>query len=236
MTTPSLRHRLRGFGHRLAPAALGRNPSAPDQGLTLIECLVAIVMVALVSSVIAPTMVLSVATRVHSQKSEQALALAQSKIDSVRVVVERGGYTLVDLPPEAANISDDKIATVPAPTNLNATDYSTVANARGVDSTGDGKDDFLVQQYRTVGQVANGLPVAFTMGVRVYDINATGTLETEPASLVMTSGEGGRRTRPLAVLHTTIATSDRGDSLCNLSTFLNDGTAPANLPTVCTAP
>ncbi|WOD38702.1 prepilin-type N-terminal cleavage/methylation domain-containing protein [Nodosilinea sp. E11] len=236
MITPSFRHRLGGFGDRLTPAALGLNPKAPDQGLTLIECLVAIVMVALVSGAIAPTMVLSVATRVHSQKSEQALALAQSEIDRVRVAVERGGYTVAQLPPVAVGVGDRNVAAVPAPTNLNAANGNNVANAVGVDVTGDGTNDFLVQRYRTAGQDANGVPVAFAMGVRVYDINAAGTLTTAPASLVMTSNENGRRTRPLAVLHTTIATSDQGDSLCNLSTYLNGGAAPANLPPVCAAP
>lgn len=196
-------------------------------------------MVALVSSVIAPTMVLSVATRVHSQKSEQALALAQSQIDSVRVRVEQGEYTVADLPPAAAGVSDRDIATgVSAPTNLNAADYSSVANARGLDITGDGKNDFLVQRYRTAGRIVNGVPVAFAMGVRVYDIDAAGTLETEPASLVMTSGNGGRSTRPLAVLYTTIATSNEGNSLCNLITYFNSSATAGNtktLPTACTA-
>ena len=47
-------------------------------------------MVALVASTIAPALVLSVATRVQSQKSEQALQLAQSEIDQVRLQVEPG--------------------------------------------------------------------------------------------------------------------------------------------------
>lgn len=234
MTTKLLKHRLRGYSHCLN-SALGPNPNHQEQGLTLIECLVAIIMVALVSSLIAPTMVLSVATRVHSQKAEQALALAQSEIDSARVLVERGGYTAAQLPPLAAGLNDQDIETAVGP-NLSVTDANNFAFAEPVDITGDTTSDFLVQRYRAEGQVVDNIPVAFAMGVRVYDGNATatGNLDTNPASLVMTSSEGGRSTRPLAVLYTTIATSDQGDSLCNLSTYLNGGDAPENLPAVCT--
>ncbi|MFQ4139477.1 prepilin-type N-terminal cleavage/methylation domain-containing protein [Nodosilinea sp. PGN35] len=214
------------------------NPKGQEQGLTLIECLVAIVVVGLVSSAIAPALVLSVATRVHSQKAEQALALAQSQIDSMRVLVERGEYTVNDLPPLAAGLADKDVATAAGP-NLGVTNATNFAYAQPVDIDGNGQADFLVQRYRAVGQSVDGLPVAFAMGVRVYDrgASAVGNLSTQPASLVMTSTSGGRNERPLATLYTTIAASNQGDSLCNLITYVNSGVvsgAKKDLPTICT--
>jgi prepilin-type N-terminal cleavage/methylation domain-containing protein len=230
MNTNLLRHRPTLF--------IARDPKAQTQGFTLIECLVAIVMVAIVASAIAPAMVLSVATRVHSQKSEQALALAQSEIDSTRVFVERGGdYDVAALPPLAAGVADKDIKTALGP-DRSISDDTNFAYAEGRDVNGDGETDFFVQRYRATGQVVDddGRPVAFAMGVRVYDRNVAGdgNLSTETVSLVMTSGDGGRATRPLAVLYSTIATSDRGDSLCSLNTYYKPSALPGqtgDLPT-----
>lgn len=236
MIIKPLRDRLYRLGVALQ-APSGKGAEVQEQGLTLIECLVAIVVVALVSSAIAPAMVLSVATRVHSQKSEQALALAQSEIDSIRVLVERGSYTAAALPPLAATLEDKDVETALGP-NLTVTDATNFAYALPKDIDGDGAADFLVQRFRAKGQVVSGVPVAFAMGVRVYDrdASAAGNLPITPAKLVMTSGDGGRSTRPLAVLYTTIATSNEGNSLCNLTTYFNSTTGSnRTLPTACTA-
>ncbi len=239
MNTHLLRHRLTLF--------IARDPKAQQQGFTLIECLVAIIMVALVASAIAPAMVISVATRVHSQKAEQALALAQSEIDSTRILVERGGYIVNTLPPLATGVADKDVETALGP-KLSQTDATKFDHARKVDVNGDGQTDFLVQRYRATGQPVSGLPVAFAMGVRVYDRSVAGAdnlLTDEMASLVMTSGDGGRATRPLAVLYSTIAASNQGDSLCSLNTYLQPsamsgqtGTSAttARLPDICSSP
>lgn len=237
MITKLLRHRLYRLSLDLKPS-FGSGRRAQEQGLTLIECLVAIVVVATVASAIAPAMVLSVATRVHSQRSEQALALAQSEIDSIRVAVERGGYTAAALPPLAATLEDKDVETALGPSLTAAATNFTYALPKDID--GDGTPDFLVQRFRAKGQMVGSVPVAFAMGVRVYDrdASATGNLPTTPASLVMTSGNGGRSTRPLAVLYTTIATSNEGSSLCNLITYFNSSAVAGStktLPAACTA-
>ena len=238
MITKPLRDRLYRLGATLKPP-LGSGAEVQEQGLTLIECLVAIVMVALVSSAIAPALVLSVATRVHSQKAEQALALAQSEIDSVRVLVERGGYTAAALPPLAAGLDDKDVETALGP-DLTVTNSTSFARAFPRDIDGDGAPDFLMQRFRAKGQMVGSVPVAFAMGVRVYDrdASAAGNLPSTPASLKMTSGDGGRSTRPLAVLYTTIATSNQGDSLCSLITYFNSSAVAGStkaLPLACTS-
>jgi prepilin-type N-terminal cleavage/methylation domain-containing protein len=227
-------------------AANSPGAQAQQQGFSLIECLVAIIMVALVASAIAPALVISVATRVHSQKAEQALALAQSEIERTRVLVERGDYAVADLPPLAAGplaagLADAEVGTAAAPAEL-LTDLSAVVPANAtqaspVDLNNDGEIDFFVQRYRAVGVLdLDDVPVAFAMGVRVYDGAATGTLSIEPASLVMTSSEAGRRTRPLVAQYTIMATSDQGESLCNMITYFNASAKLADiktLPTLC---
>ncbi|PZO37038.1 MAG: hypothetical protein DCF17_16425 [Shackletoniella antarctica] len=229
-------------------AANSPGAQAQQQGFSLIECLVAIIMVALVTSAIAPALVISVATRVHSQKADQALALAQREIERTRVLVERGDITAATVatlpPPLAADFADANINAAPAPTTL-GTGAASATRAVPIDFNDDGDDDFFVQRYRTRGQVVDGVPVAFAMGVRVYDRSATGVLSIEPASLVMTSNEAGRRTRPLASLYTTMATSNQGESLCNLNTYLKPNALPdqigplpdtGRLPDVCSSP
>jgi hypothetical protein len=56
------------------------------------------------------------------------------------------------------------------------------------------------------------------MGVRVYAFAASqnldnGQLQTQPASLRLTSGLGGQTTRPLAVQYSTIVRSNSGDGV-----------------------
>jgi prepilin-type N-terminal cleavage/methylation domain-containing protein len=205
-----------------------------DKGLTLIECLVAIVMVAIVMGAIAPAMVISVATRVQSQKAEQALELAQSEIDRVRLAVERGevnaGNVSEILPPSTTTVTNQKeLASLPGPTygDFNSVaSTTTVSQTRPVDLDGDGSDDFAIQTFRTRGFVINGVPLAFDMGVRVYTYEAvasgvTGNMDAQDAALGITSGEGQRSRRPLATLYTTVADSENGNSLCNYIQYLS---------------
>ncbi|MFH7244919.1 MAG: type II secretion system protein [Spirulina sp.] len=216
------------------PPRLGQRPSlaqalsqANNQGLTLIECLVAIIMVALVASAITPALILSVATRVQSQKAEQAMALGQSEIDRVRQLVEQGALAQVDAQvPQAPNsvldsAPETQVGAAVGTTNIKATPTSPT-HTRAIDVNGDGVIDFAVQIYRTRGITdAAGEPVAFALGVRVYDYDAvasgtSGNLSTEPLSLGITGGTGKRSERPIAAFYTTIAAAERGNSLCDL--------------------
>jgi prepilin-type N-terminal cleavage/methylation domain-containing protein len=195
---------------------------ANADGLTLIECLVAIIMVALVASAIAPALVISVATRVQNQKAEQALALAQSEIDRVRLAVERREARDTNLPPSVSFTgtfdAENKIAEVAGP--LAAAPVSSPGTAFQTRLVNLNGNEFAVQVYRSPGKFVASVPVVFTMGVRVYDVRALeagggGNLPKDPASLGMTGGEGQRTQRPLAVLYTTVAAGDNSDSLCS---------------------
>jgi prepilin-type N-terminal cleavage/methylation domain-containing protein len=212
-----------------------------SDGLTLIECLVAIIMVGLVSSAIAPALVISVATRVQSQKAEQALELAQTEIDKVRLLMERDGAaydngTVSTLPPSAqftGTYNADKFvasvagATYGAPVASPTTAFQTreqVLNGH----------QFAVQVYRTPGKFIGSVPVSFNLGVRVYDYSAvvaasSGNLATDPASLGVIGTTGKRNSRPLAALYTSM-TASGSTSLCRYIQYLDTAAA---VPTGC---
>ena len=238
------------------------------QGLTLIECLVAILMVALLASAIAPALALAVATRVQSQKSEQAIKLAQTEIDRVRLLTEEGlaaqksgesdaafearkqAY-LAKFPPRVATLDNTAAENQPAPGNqvVNIRTSLTPTDTLGIklnpdqpnattptNCVSDGSCDFAVQIYRTRGfpDNATDVPSAFGMGVRVYDyraITSGANLSTDPASLALSAGDGGRSRKPLAGLYTTIAAGERQNSLCDLITYT--GGSAASRPLDC---
>ncbi|ASC70330.1 uncharacterized protein XM38_012680 [Halomicronema hongdechloris C2206] len=196
-----------------------------EDGLTLIETLVAIVVIALTLGAITPALVIAVATRVQSQRAEQALAVAQGEIDQVRLIVEQGGYEDTDLPQSVPSLNDSTPATMVPPDQEDPLDSTTAYDSlpptktRAVDVDGDGDPDFGIQVYRTGGVSIGNKPVAFGLGVRVYDIQAldstsTNTLEADPSRLGITGGEGERGRRPLAALYTSVVRGEDTESYC----------------------
>jgi len=219
---------------------------------------VAILMVALLASAIAPALALAVATRVQSQKSEQALQLAQTEIDRVRRLTERGQANetlpayLAQFPPRVAGLDNTNQAArgQAAPggqVEIDRVNLTTADKTLGIklnpaetgttlatDCRTDASCDFAVQIYRSKGypDSATQVPSAFVMGVRVYDYGAVtsgATLSTDPASLALSAGDGGRSRKPLAVLYTTIAAGERDNSLCDLIRYADpDADVPAD--------
>ncbi len=178
------------------------------------------------------------ATRINSQKSEQALQLAQGEIDRVRVLMERGeAQFTAEIPPATGDNSE--VDTVSAPNALKATlaDVSAVTDARVVDIDGDTENDFAIQSYTTKTDYEDGIPQVFDLGVRVYDVrafNSGESLGTDEASLTLTSNSGDRTQLPLAVLTTRVVFSENGQSLCNYTDFANFGNpSPTEKPLGC---
>lgn len=217
-----------------------------EAGLTLIECLVALVVIAITTATITPMMLFAVATRVQNQKTEQALQLAQGELDRVRLVVEQGGDygdRLAEMGLfSVATSTASTITTVNAPTQFVASlaDVTSATDARVIDTDGDGDNDFAIQLFRNEGIEVNSqtpgvtasTPVVFNIGTRVYDIRAaalasTGGLSTDEARLTFTSDEGDRNRRPLAVLYGQIAQGDRDGGLCQYWEFA--GSTPTTL-------
>jgi len=203
--------------------------NSPVAGLTLLECLVAMVIISVIVVAITPPIFLVTATRVQNRRAEQANQIAQAEMDRVRTLVERGVYTAADLPADiGANLSAAPVASAVfgqlKSTNPASNTYlgATVPgnSLLPVDVDGDGRSDFLVQVYRTTG-VGGAPPLAFQVGVRVYSDNPTlrqnlGSLNPalqQKTSLKMASGLGSQGIQPLAVLNSTLVRNDAQNSL-----------------------
>jgi type II secretory pathway pseudopilin PulG len=168
-----------------------------DQGLTLIEGLVAIIVITVTLVSILPPIFWATGTRVQNRKAEQASQLAQGEVDRVRTLMERGGYTLTQLPPippgaTNANIRQATIAAAPTNstgtlvssnsscntgTGIPPTDYQRYTPVDTDNLPGPCSPEFLIQTFRSPGVDENGaeltlasttLPHGFVMGVRVY--------------------------------------------------------------------
>jgi len=224
---PSFRLRLLSSIARSHPAK-----SAPEKGLTLIECLVAIVIISITVVAITPPIFVATASRIQSRRAEQANAIAQAEIDRIRTIVERGSsYTTAQLPASGgagaataiaaatgvANLiaSPGKCSTYPAATAAIATQVIPV------DVDGDCDPEFAMQVFRSNDCVPDSLkntvppPIyAFTAGVRVYGYevgNPMSNLSTERARLGLTTGRGGDNSaagaerQPLQVLYARVS-------------------------------
>lgn len=231
---------MQPLASRLARSLLKTPPDRRDSGLTLIEGLVAILIVSAVTVSLTPAIFLSVATRIQNRRAEQAVQLANGQIDQVRVLVEQGIADEDDIEQLPSSASGNALD-VPPPssefgslqsTNYECSDYDRdgappvpVDSALPVDVNGDCEVDFFVQSFRTGDVTAErdevDVPIVFRMGVRVYYRNAQfGSLQADEASLVLTNGSGQQTQYPLAVLYTDMAQSDTSISRKYYQCFL----------------
>lgn len=216
-------------------------PKNQSDGFSILECLLAIMVVTAVISFITPLIFLAVATRVQNRRVEQAMELAQSEIDRVQVLMAQGVTTAeeTNLPPDKENsttITD--VAAVEAPTSVMTTLVSSVMSSpfptnagqlRRIDINGDGNPDFLIQIFRDQGArydkgIAGGQLAVFRMGVRVYASVAlanVNNLGTRMAEVKFASGLGSQTTNPLAVYYTEVSRSDLDLSLETYEDYLN---------------
>jgi type II secretory pathway pseudopilin PulG len=208
-----------------------------EAGLSLLECLMAILMVGLTGAMIAPPLLISTATRVQNHRVEQALQLAQAELDRTQVLVSRGEHTLEKLP-DSVSVSDlnivpgpttvsDLMASVNASCNTHKDAILSAGTAKRIDVDGDCQTDFLVQVYRSRGNFSlrelrlrdEAKPTDFQMMVRIYSYVAEenlGELATDPVSLKLQSGVlSSQKTRPLAVLTANMVWSEQSFSLCS---------------------
>ncbi len=174
---------------------LTRRGQSQAGGFTLIESLVAIIILSLTVVSVLPPIFWATATRVQNRRAEQAVQLAQSEIDRVRVAVERRSITLDQLPPRAgAALKPD----APAPSTIipqgtkmrsavagcNIDDGKQAANVTDLilvdtDPEPPGEPcapEFMIQTFRGGGVPLDTVaapPDGFVMGVRVYSIVAS---------------------------------------------------------------
>lgn len=147
--------------------------SSNQSGFTIIESLVAIIVVGILMTAIAPTIVLSVATRVQARRVELAADAAQSYIDGVRT----NTIEVSNLP------SDSELKNYDAPNQgtltCNANQYCTSpeTNLYCVDGDADGScsiassKDMIVQAFR-YSPSSTDAEDGYNLGVRVYRADA----------------------------------------------------------------
>lgn len=196
-----------------------------ESGYTIIESLVAMIVVAVLMSAIAPVIALSVGTRVQAKRVELASKAAKSYIDWVRSnIVDNSppnyiGGPLDDAPaPTSGNLdcNSNLYCTTPPQTNSN------LFCVNGDDTPGcstDSLTDMIVQGVRRYGNISEG----YVLGVRVYRADAfeettlcgpqTQSCPTEQSTI--TNAIGNRRL-PVLQLTTEIAPTQRSfQNLCD---------------------
>jgi prepilin-type N-terminal cleavage/methylation domain-containing protein len=213
------RHHQRS-GRLIAPqlglGLLCRRPqpdSRPSSGFTLIESLVAIIIIAITIVSVTPPIFWATGTRVQNRRAEQATQLAQSEIDRIRTGIERGDFSVNDLPPQAPQVgtsiySPDNAAapngivdtarrrSVIPRCNPETTDppppTASAANVIPVDTDPDTtcKPEFYIQVFRgtgiTLGTDLTAMPDGLIVGVRVY----SSSIVTNPKAAVPTLRTG----------------------------------------------
>jgi prepilin-type N-terminal cleavage/methylation domain-containing protein len=174
---------------------LARPGQAQNGGFTLIESLVAIIILSITVVSVLPPIFWATATRVQNRRAEQAVQLAQSEIDRVRVAVERSSITPSQLPPKVGAALKPN---APAPSSIIAqgtklrsaipgcnvddgTQATAVTQLILVDTDPEApgqpcKPEFMIQTFRGTGKPLDDgttAPDGFVMGVRVYSIVAS---------------------------------------------------------------
>lgn len=196
-----------------------------EQGFSLLEPLVAILILAAVMAAFTPPVVLAVATRVKNFRVEQAIKVAQSEVDRNRRLIDRETTATAlnpQLPPAVA-------ANATEPQNVGAPTSATPNCTNGIPATAlswcpvptpDGSAPTLgMQVFRTqifnldgtAGSSTSKFPVTYRLGVRIYPIQAlqqnAGNLQTETSGLSLSPAAQSLRA-PLAVLYGPIVRSD----------------------------
>lgn len=197
-----------------------RNPVSTEKGLTLVECLAAIVIFGLSITAITSPIMLAMATRVRAYRAQQAMQIAQGEIDRVRLILERGDLSTAQLTPLLPpNAGAGAAKAVEAPTAQNTSCTPTATSPTQWCLVKVKEEEFAVQTFRTntktlsdlpSGQSKSQAPIGLMMGVRVYPIaaiNSNQTLSTEPMSLGF-SAITTASAAPLVAIYTPIVRSD----------------------------
>jgi prepilin-type N-terminal cleavage/methylation domain-containing protein len=231
--------------HRSDIAPLPPQGSPPNtrsvSGFTLIESLVAIIILSLTVVSVLPPIFWATATRVQNRRAEQAMQLAQGEVDRVRAAVERDAVGPTELPPK---VSTSLRPDAPAPSGTAVTNAKLRSSVPGC-STDDGSQpatvnavilvdtdpepagttkctpEYIIQTFRGSGPdetTPTPPPRAFVMGVRVYaysakDNIAAGKVLATPGTLRGGTGLGTQQTKPLAMYYSTIVRSSLSDGL-----------------------
>ncbi|MEC4893982.1 MAG: hormogonium polysaccharide secretion pseudopilin HpsB [Oscillatoria sp. PMC 1051.18] len=216
-----------------------------EAGLTIVESLMAIIVVGLMITLIAPVVALSVANRAQAKRKEIAINAVKSYIDVVRTDEDLEGNPYPYSPP----ISTNTLTDVPAPSTNELTGDCTIAGGicknppndyalYCVDGNGDNQCttdnwvDAIVQAAGSVGNIQGQSNITnpepedgYQLLVRVYRADAfaeQGTLEADNTASSFATGI--RKNAPQEVAITEILTSETSySSLCERINIEGEG-------------
>lgn len=231
---------LSQYGRRLQFLS-GSNRSS-EAGVTLLECLVGIAIIAVTATLILPPLFIASASRAQNRRAEQAFQIAQDEIDRIQALVASGRHNNTNLPAAEAFTNGANVGPPTAVAGVRKCVNTGLANQYtgsgvgalqaipididGITLNGDPcAPEFYMQVFRSVNpnDTAPGgnRQNSFILGVRVYSAIAQpnfGSMATpvQPAALNITSGTGSQRVRPLVALYPRMTWSDQGTTLCQL--------------------
>ncbi|AFZ08433.1 hypothetical protein Osc7112_4105 [Oscillatoria nigro-viridis PCC 7112] len=200
-----------------------------EAGYTIIESLVAMIVVSVLMIAIAPVMAFSVATRVQAKRIEMATQAAQTYIEALRSEALKQGANGFPATSTTAKLEEN-----PAPGNINAL-YCIDKDGDQICTAGSNQD-FVVQGYYFNNLPAtNPAKTGYSLIVRVYRASSfasgVGALTTQKIQAdqnrqvqqgVTSAGLGNLRA-PLVEMRTEIGASDREGAYNSLCTRINDG-------------
>ncbi|MBD2385710.1 hormogonium polysaccharide secretion pseudopilin HpsB [Cylindrospermum sp. FACHB-282] len=205
-----------------------QSPSSDDSGFTIIESLVAILVVGILLTAIAPVIFLSTATRVQSRRVELATQAAKTYIEGIRtgLITTPSTVTVLDV---ATQDSPRSVANNPGDYLINLTNMPVPTSATGLycfkkDGTisdSNCTDNLFYIQARRISVTTaaetdtNKLLLAgYRLGIRVYrsDVNfaqATASTSSNKKTQTAVTGGLGDRQAPLIEMTTDITSTNR---------------------------
>jgi prepilin-type N-terminal cleavage/methylation domain-containing protein len=192
-----------------------------DAGYTIIESLVAMIVVSVLMIAIAPVMAYSVAIRVQAKRMEMATQAAKTYIEALRSGAINQGFPI-------QYTTDNQLENTPPPANINAL-YCIDKDADQTCTAGSNQD-LVVQGYYFNNSLATTDPTktGYSLIVRVYRASSfasgVGALKTQKdlnaQQGITTAGLGNLRA-PLVEMRTEIGASDRQGAYNNLCIRIN---------------
>ncbi len=179
-----------------------------QSGFTIVESLMAVIVVSILMAAIAPAIGLSVATRVQARRIEQASQSARTYVDGVKAgtimapshSVASSSFATTLAPTSGGSLSctaptppTTTPATPTATTNYYCTENTTTLNLYCINGdeiagcTTNSVRDLVIQSFRT------GTDQNYRMGVRVYRVDGfktSGNFEKEGQQATFTGGLG----------------------------------------------
>jgi prepilin-type N-terminal cleavage/methylation domain-containing protein len=203
-----------------------------DAGYTIIESLVAMIVVSVLMIAIAPVMAFSVATRVQAKRIEMATQAAKTYIEALRS--EALKFDDPNTPGFPTQSQTAELEDTTPPTDINAL-YCIDIDKKDVNSNKcevDSNQDLVVQGYyfNNIPADTNTNPArtGYSLIVRVYRASSfasgVGPLKTQnnlQAQQGTTSAGLGNLRAPLVEMRTEIGASDRQGAYNSLCTRIN---------------